>query len=175
MDLSKDLASEIELLWEDEEWLQAIDYEQIPFRCRKCHKNDHLVRNCPLNITSELRSEGVEKDQEGFTKVTNRRRPMRRGMGPSIQSKNLPNSKPTTLVPTDPLSKEEVTASPNLPSSIIETRISEILPQEGSPTTLNGVDNLMQEDINEEIPLGELDLEGLEVACTMNIPESIPP
>jgi len=96
-------------------------------------------------------------------------------MGPSIQSKNLPNSKLTTPVPTDPLSKEEVTASPNLPSSIIETRISKILPQEGSPTTLNGADNSMQEYINEEILLGELDLEGLEAACATNIPESIPP
>ena len=32
LDISRDLPDGIELTWEDEEWFQAIDYEQIPFR-----------------------------------------------------------------------------------------------------------------------------------------------
>ena len=31
MDLSKDLPKAVSLNWEDEEWIQQIDYEQLPF------------------------------------------------------------------------------------------------------------------------------------------------
>ena len=31
LDISRYLPDGIELTWEDEEWFQAIDYEQIPF------------------------------------------------------------------------------------------------------------------------------------------------
>ena len=47
MDLSKDLPKAISLNWEDEEWIQNIDYEQLPFRCRICHEYGHFGRNCP--------------------------------------------------------------------------------------------------------------------------------
>lgn len=34
---------------------QALDYEGVPFRCRRCHKIGHLYKDCPLNsgVTSE--------------------------------------------------------------------------------------------------------------------------
>lgn len=28
--------------------LQVLDYEGLPFRCRRCHKYGHLVQNCTL-------------------------------------------------------------------------------------------------------------------------------
>ena len=31
MDLSKDLPEGVSLNWEDKEWMQQIDYEQLPF------------------------------------------------------------------------------------------------------------------------------------------------
>ena len=34
MDLSKELPEALNLRLDDEEWIQPIDYEQIPFRCR---------------------------------------------------------------------------------------------------------------------------------------------
>ena len=37
LDISRDLLDGIEINWEDEEWFQAIDYEQIPFPYRICH------------------------------------------------------------------------------------------------------------------------------------------
>jgi hypothetical protein len=37
----------------DEEWIQNIDYEQIPFRCRRFHEHGHLIRECPLNKKQE--------------------------------------------------------------------------------------------------------------------------
>ena len=47
MDLSRELPEAISLNWEDEEWIQPIDYEQLPFRCRHCHEYGHLGRDCP--------------------------------------------------------------------------------------------------------------------------------
>ena len=32
LDISKDLSDGIDLTWEDEDWFQAIEYEQLPFR-----------------------------------------------------------------------------------------------------------------------------------------------
>ncbi len=49
MDISKELPEGIFLDFEDEEWFQTIDYEQIPFRCRKYHEYGNLFRECPLN------------------------------------------------------------------------------------------------------------------------------
>ena len=52
VDISKDLSESIKLSWKDEEWIQAIDYEHIPFCCRKCHEHGHLFQECPLNTPS---------------------------------------------------------------------------------------------------------------------------
>ena len=45
MDLSGALLEEIILDVYDEDWVQIVDYEHIPFRCRKCHEHDHLFRD----------------------------------------------------------------------------------------------------------------------------------
>ena len=83
MDLSKELSKVISLNWEDEEWIQPIDYEQLPFRCRHYHEYSHLWRNCPKLIpvtsTSNHRHEG-ETEKDGFTQVKNRRRSKGDGM-----------------------------------------------------------------------------------------------
>ena len=47
LDISKDLPDGIDLTWEDEDCFRAIDYEQLPFRCRRCHEHGHLFRDCP--------------------------------------------------------------------------------------------------------------------------------
>src|ERR1700728_4655392 len=50
------------------------DYEHVPFRCRKCHALGHLFRDCPLNNKPETQNNQEPQSQDGFTKVTNRRR-----------------------------------------------------------------------------------------------------
>jgi len=42
MHLSKALPDVVSLYHDDYEWLQTIDYEHVPFRCRKCHALGHL-------------------------------------------------------------------------------------------------------------------------------------
>jgi len=49
MHLTKALADSVSLFHDDFEWIQPLDYEHIPFRCRKCHEHGHLFRDCPLN------------------------------------------------------------------------------------------------------------------------------
>ena len=47
MDLSKDLPEAISLNWDDGEWIQQINYEQLPFRSRIFHEYGHFGRNFP--------------------------------------------------------------------------------------------------------------------------------
>jgi hypothetical protein len=68
MDISKELPGSITLEYQDEDWNQTIDYEHIPFRCRKCHEHGHLFRDCPLNAQAPKAGENKQKD--GFTTVT---------------------------------------------------------------------------------------------------------
>lgn len=72
MDLLGALLDEVILEVYDEEWVQAIDYEHIPFRCRKCHEHGHLFRDYPLNIREDNLKTNIGKDPEGFTKVGGR-------------------------------------------------------------------------------------------------------
>jgi hypothetical protein len=72
MNIFKALPGTITLEYQDEEWDQTIDYEHIPFRCRKCHEHGHLFRDFPLNTLPKR--EAKEKTKEGFTQVQNRRK-----------------------------------------------------------------------------------------------------
>jgi hypothetical protein len=53
MDISRELPEAISLEFKDEEWIQNIDYEEIFFRCRRCHEQGHLIREFPLNKKQE--------------------------------------------------------------------------------------------------------------------------
>jgi hypothetical protein len=74
MDVSGALPEAISLEFRDEEWIQNIDYEQIPFRCRRCHEHDHLIRECPLNKKQEATNPKTQQDEEGFIKPNPRNR-----------------------------------------------------------------------------------------------------
>jgi hypothetical protein len=36
------LSESVTVSYQDNEWSQTLDYEHIPFRCRKCHIHGHL-------------------------------------------------------------------------------------------------------------------------------------
>ena len=52
MHIAKTLTDSIMLSHEDTEWVQLLDYEHVPFKCRKCHEHGHLYRDCPKNKIS---------------------------------------------------------------------------------------------------------------------------
>eukprot|EP00253_Pinus_taeda_P031160 PITA_31160 len=83
MNLAEPLPDHVEVEYHDEVWQQPVDYEHIPFRCRKCHEYGHLYRQCPLNKEDELKrnqeehqknTEKMEETDKGFQPVTRRRR-----------------------------------------------------------------------------------------------------
>ena len=92
----------IELSWEDEEWFQDIDYKQIPFRCRRCHENGHLYKECPENNPTNMKKGKETKDAEGFTKVIERKIIAKRNQGPEV------NKKPSSYNPFDGLKQENM-------------------------------------------------------------------
>jgi hypothetical protein len=67
MDISKALPGLVTLEYQDEDWNQTIDYEHIPFRCRKCHEHIHLFRDFPMNSQAPKARENKQK--YGFTIV----------------------------------------------------------------------------------------------------------
>jgi hypothetical protein len=47
MNISKALPGTVTLEYQDEEWAQTIDYEHIPFRCRKFHEHGAPLQRLP--------------------------------------------------------------------------------------------------------------------------------
>lgn len=72
MDLSRALSDEIILEVYDEEWVQAVDYEHVPFKCCKFHEHRHLFRDFPLNkMESRIKATSGKKNK-CFNKVGSR-------------------------------------------------------------------------------------------------------
>ena len=72
MDLLGALLDEVILEVFDEEWVQTMDYEHIPFRCRKFHEHRHLIRDYPLSKEEDKSKLKEKKDTENFQKVSSR-------------------------------------------------------------------------------------------------------
>ena len=53
----------------DEEWVQTVDYEHIPFRCRRFHEHGDLLRDCPLSKAENKSKTNTLKDTDSFHKV----------------------------------------------------------------------------------------------------------
>lgn len=74
MHLTKALADLVSLFHDDFEWIKPLDYEHIPFRCRKCHEHGHLFQDFPQNSQSKSPANESGKDSKGFIKVPNHQR-----------------------------------------------------------------------------------------------------
>jgi len=79
MDVSGALHEGLWLEYRDEDYFQAIDYEEIPFQCRKCHEHEHLIRECPMNKKEEdTKTEQGNKAKDNFITPKSRQRANRR-------------------------------------------------------------------------------------------------
>ena len=93
VDLNNPLPNSMEICLGPSSWIQQLDYETLPFRCRICHEYGHLLRKCPQNkfshsATSTMPTPKVDKgkapivegpfgDKEGFIPV----KPRNKGKG----------------------------------------------------------------------------------------------
>eukprot|EP00253_Pinus_taeda_P003838 PITA_03838 len=76
---------------------QPLDYEHIPFRCRRCHEYGHLYRQCPLNKEEEYtrkkqeqhrEAERTEEKDKGFQQVTRNKKASKEGIRTQTQTKS---------------------------------------------------------------------------------------
>lgn len=87
MDISLALPNEIILEVYDEEWVQAVDYNHVPFGCHKCHEHGHLFKDFPLNKMERSNKATWGKYNEGFTKVGGIGKGGRKNQNKSIEEK----------------------------------------------------------------------------------------
>jgi hypothetical protein len=53
LNVREGLGEEIDLSWGSFTHTQLLDYENVPFRCRRCHQYGHLVANCHLPLRTK--------------------------------------------------------------------------------------------------------------------------
>lgn len=99
MNIAEPLSEYIEVEYHDEIWQKPIDYEHIPFRCRRCHEYRHLFRQCPQNREGEAtrileeesrKAEGSDIGERGFKEVQRRQKPRSEGVRGQAKEKIIP-------------------------------------------------------------------------------------
>jgi len=60
------LLDSIIVSYQNEEWTQSLDFEDIPFRCKKCHVHGHIFRYDPLNSINPTNKSKEEMNWEGL-------------------------------------------------------------------------------------------------------------
>ena len=107
MHIVKSLPDSINLSHEDFEWIQSLDYEHVPFRCRKCHEHGHLFRDCPLNKPKMTATQDIDKDEEGFQRAGKKRRQHKKGAARENKQEDTPTSNRFTILEEQPENPEE--------------------------------------------------------------------
>lgn len=108
MDLSGAILDEVILEVFDEEWVQTVDYEHIPFRCRRCHEHGHLFRDFPLSKVVNKRKTNITKGSDSFQKVVNRGKGRKRGQKQhQEEGQHISQNKFQVLEEDEEISKED--------------------------------------------------------------------
>lgn len=95
MHLNKALPDKVSINHEDVEWVQLIDYEHVPFRCRRCHALGHLYRDCPLTQNPSTPFAPEKPEYDDFTKATSHRSGHKKPM-PNPKFPQASTSQPST-------------------------------------------------------------------------------
>jgi hypothetical protein len=74
MHIAKALPDFICLAHEDLEWIQTMDYDHAPLRCRKCHEHGHLFIYFPKKNQTISLKDATLSDEEGFRTIPTQQR-----------------------------------------------------------------------------------------------------
>jgi hypothetical protein len=171
LNIAKPLPGSITLEYHDEDWSQTIDYEHIPFRCRKCHEHGHLFRECPLNLINKDGNPDSGKDKEGFVQPAARRRQGGRRQTAQV-SKDPPTSNKFAILtdqsetPTNPTNlhapppQNEPQAMSHGPERLPRNKEADLTPP-GLARETPGTQEI--EDGDEDMELEEQDLAGVDL------------
>lgn len=108
------------------QWQQPLDYEGVPFRCRKCHEVGHLYKDCPRKGAGRMI---VKKSCSRGTQTVSDSRILPDSAGLQTRAPELSGDggSRTATVPTwtstQPRSRPQVSSVP--PSRISSFRVSE--------------------------------------------------
>jgi len=120
MDLKQALPDTVSLFHDNIEWIHLIDYEHVPFRCRKCHDLGHLYKDCPPNRKPPPQMDSDNPAFDGFTKVVNCR--IGHNKSTANTRTNPANlSKPSTSNSFAALASDDVQDPDNIPLNDKET------------------------------------------------------
>ena len=77
MNIANPIPGVFKLEYHEEVWQQALDYEHIPFRCRKGHEYGNLFKEFPLNAEEDERNTKQQRktneDDDGFQEVKHKK------------------------------------------------------------------------------------------------------
>lgn len=142
MNIAEPLPEFVEVEYHDEIWQQPLDYEHIPFRCRKCHEYGHLYRECPQNREGELKriieeeqrkTAITETEERGFKEVHRRQKPRTEGQKEQTKGKNIPVENQNKFQALQ--DEEEETEEGKQEEPVMETVLMEIIADTlGKPT-----------------------------------------
>jgi len=175
MDISSELLEGMNLTWDDEDCFQTLDYEHVPFRCRRFHEHIHLYREFPLTAKARGGKPKEEKDVEGFTKVAGRKRQARRVVSQETNKKAQTTNRYEVLG--KQADEKNLKEGQDDLSGSKEGGIS--MQQDGGTSKDNGKelasdDMDMQGEEEEDMEVGELNLDEIEQAY-LNLEEGYIP
>jgi hypothetical protein len=68
VDLEKGLPKEIHLILDGWSYIQTVDYEQLPFKCKYCHEYSHFAKSCPKATHEHPKNKAIEQWQQAKRK-----------------------------------------------------------------------------------------------------------
>ncbi|XP_059064720.1 uncharacterized protein LOC131044660 [Cryptomeria japonica] len=71
VDLNNPLPDSMEICMGSSSWIQQLDYETLPFRCRICHEYGHLHRKCPRFKSSPRATPEPPRGDKGKAPMSN--------------------------------------------------------------------------------------------------------
>jgi hypothetical protein len=66
VDLEKGLPEAMQLVLDDWNHIQVVDYEQLPSKCKQYHEYGHFSKKCPINVEAK---EGTQEKEDQWHQV----------------------------------------------------------------------------------------------------------